>query len=366
MKIQKPLTEVRYKEQLDALAAADKNNRKPENWKLSPRAVRTFILGSEKPVEGVKIPCKFYGDDSLVERAIVTLAGNRGLMLVGEPGTAKTMLSELLSAAICGCSSNTVQGSAGTTEDNIKYSWNYAMLLSKGPVPEALIPAPVYTGMNNGIITRFEEITRCPLEVQDTLISIMSDRVMNVPEFNGDDSLLFAHSGFNIIATANTRDKGVNDMSSALKRRFNFETVQPVKSVKLETMIISQQCSTLLEEAGIKTEIQTDTAEVLACVFGELRSGASLEKANIPKLSCVMSTAEAVSVYFQSALDAEYYGNGIISMNKLTENLLGAVMKESRDDLPKLKEYFNGAVKLRADKYGGIWKKFYESRSCLK
>ncbi len=366
MKIQKPLAEVLYKEQLGALAESDQGNRKPEGWQLSPRAVRTFILGSEKPVCGVKIPQKFYGDDALVERAIVTLAGSRGLMLVGEPGTAKTMLSELLSAAISGCSSNTVQGTAGTTEDNIKYSWNYALLLSKGPVPEALIPAPVYRGMSEGIITRFEELTRCPLEVQDTLVSIMSDKVMNIPELNGAENLLFAKRGFNIIGTANTRDKGVNDMSSALKRRFNFETVQPVKGVKLETKIIAEQCSRMLAEAGISAEIQMDAAEVLACVFGELRNGVSAEKASVPKMSCIMSTAEAVSVYYQSALEAEYYGDGRISMNQLTENLLGVIMKENRDDLPKLKEYYTGAVRLRAEKYGGIWQKLYDSRSYVK
>ena len=366
MKIQKPLAEVKYRTQLDALAENDKGKRKPEGWKLSPAAVRSFILGTDKPVEGVEITKKFYGDDALVERAVITLAGNRGLMLVGEPGTAKTMLSELLSAGISGCSSNTVQGSAGTTEDNIKYSWNYAMLLSKGPVKEALIPAPVYTGMSKGILTRFEEITRCPLEVQDTLVSIMSDKVMNIPEMEGDNSLLFAAEGFNIIGTANTRDKGVNEMSSALKRRFNFETVEPVKNVKLEAKIIREQCQTMLEASGIEASENTEAAEILACVFSELRNGISAEKASIPKMSCVMSTAEAVSVYYQSALDAEYYGNGHISMNKLTENLLGAVMKENKDDLARLKEYYQGAVKLRAEKYGGIWQEFYDSRSFIK
>ena len=366
MKIQKPLAEERYKNELEALEEADRGHKKPEGWRLSPRAVRDFIIGTDKPVNGVEIGRKFYGDDALVERAVVTLAGNRGLMLVGEPGTAKTMLSELLSAAVCGCSSNTVQGSAGTTEDNIKYSWNYAMLLAKGPVKEALIPAPVYTGMKDGIITRFEEITRCPLEVQDTLISIMSDKVMNIPELTGDDGLLFANGGFNIIGTANTRDKGVNEMSSALKRRFNFETVEPVKSVKLEAMIIREQCARLLAESGIETRTDDEAAEVLACVFSELRSGVSSVKAKVPKMSCVMSTAEAVSVYFQSALDAEYYGDGRISMNKLTENLLGAVMKESKDDLTKLREFYQGAVKLRAENFGGIWEEFYDSRSSLK
>ncbi len=369
-KIQKPLAEEKYAKELAALYEADRECRKPAGWKLSPAAVRDFILGRKTPVkldgESVEITQKFYGDNALVERAVITLAGSRGLMLVGEPGTAKTMLSELLSAAICGCSSNTVQGSAGTTEDNIKYSWNYALLLSKGPVPEALIPAPVYKGMSEGIITRFEELTRCPQEVQDTLISLMSDRVMNIPEFNDGSNLLFAAEGFNIIGTANTRDKGVNDMSSALKRRFNFETVEPVKSAKLETEIIRSQCEGLMEAAGIDAKIDINAAEILAEVFGELRSGVSAEKASIPKMSCVMSTAEAVSVYYQSALDAEYFGGGRISMQKLTENLLGAVMKENKDDLPKLREYYSGAVKLKAERRGGIWSEFYDSRSALR
>ncbi len=364
--IQRPLAEEVYSEELYALEYADKGNRRPEGWRLSPRMVRDFILGTDKPVKTdckeVHIKQKYFGNNSMIERAIVTLAGNRGLMLVGEPGTAKTMISELISAAVCGCSSNTVQGTAGTTEDNVKYSWNYAMLLAKGPVREAIIPAPVFIGMEKGIITRFEEITRCPLEVQDILISIMSDKVMNIPEW-GSEGMLFAAKGFNIIATANTRDKGVNEMSSALKRRFNFETVEPVKNVSLEKAIIAQQCGELLKSCGIDTDIDMTAAEVLASVFVELRSGISPEKASIPKLSCVMSTAEAVSVYYQSALEAEYYGNGKITMKKLTENLLGAVAKENKDDLPKLREYYGGAVKLRAEKLGGIWQELYDSRS---
>lgn len=366
--IQKPLTEIKYKEELEALRANDSGKR-PAGWKMSPKAVRSFILGEKKPLlyngNSVNISQKFYGDDSLVERAIVTLASNRGLMLVGEPGTAKTMLSELLSAAISGNSANTVQGTAGTTEDNIKYSWNYALLLAKGPVNEALVPAPVYTGMQEGIITRFEEVTRCPLEIQDTLISIMSDRVMNIPEF-GADGMIFASQGFNIIATANTRDKGINEMSSALKRRFNFETVEPVKSIALESRIIKEQCEAMLNGAEIEMPVQADVVDVLAEAFSELRSGQSYEKAKIQKLSGVMSTAEAVAVYYQSALDACYYGNGVISMKTLTENLLGSVMKENKDDLPKLKDYYNGSVKLKAERLGGLWKELYNSRTYIK
>ena len=146
----KPPVEVRYREELEALEALD-TERRPLNWKLSPKAVRTFILGSREPLEWngrrITIRKKYFGNDALVERCIITLAGSRGLMLVGEPGTAKTMLSELLSAAISGTSMNTIQGTAGTTEDMIKYSWNYALLLAKGPTREALVPSPLYVGM---------------------------------------------------------------------------------------------------------------------------------------------------------------------------------------------------------------------------
>lgn len=364
----KPPVEIRYQKELAALEAAD-TARKPQNWRLSPQAVRTFILGSQKPVtyqgESISIRKKYFGNDALVERCIITLAGNRGLMLVGEPGTAKTMLSELLSASISGVSTNTIQGTAGTTEDMIKYSWNYALLLAKGPVKEALVPSPVYIGMKRGIITRFEEITRCPLEIQDSLISIMSDRVLNIPEL-GEEGLLFASSGFNVIATANTRDKGINEMSSALKRRFNFETVEPIRSVALESRIITDQCQGMFAANGLEMPVQEEVVDILASTFNELRNGTSFEKAKIQKVSGVMSTAEAVSVYYQSALDAYYYGDGTVSMRSLVQNLLGAVMKENKDDLPKLKDYFNGVVRLKAERQGGRWKEYYDNRTWLK
>jgi hypothetical protein len=196
--------ESRYAIELAALAANDKDA-KPPNWFLSPRAVRTFILGSEqKPLahqwqgEATEtiITQKYYGDDALIDRCIVTLAGNRGLMLVGEPGTAKSMLSELLAAAIAQDSTNTIQGTAGTTEDQIKYSWNFALLLSAGPSPQALVPSPLYKALQSGKLVRFEEITRCPPEIQDALVSILSDKVLHIPELAGEAGIIFAQQGF--------------------------------------------------------------------------------------------------------------------------------------------------------------------------
>lgn len=364
----KPPVEVMYREELEALKACD-TGKKPLNWQLSPQAVRTFILGSRSPVtfEGrdIYIEKKYLGNDALVERCIVTLAGNRGLMLVGEPGTAKTMLSELLSAAVSGVSTNTIQGTAGTTEDMIKYSWNYALLLAKGPVREALVPSPLYIGMEKGIITRFEEITRTPAEIQDSMISVMSDKVLNVPEL-GDDGFLFAAQGFNVIGTANTRDKGVNEMSSALKRRFNFETVMPIREAALEKQIIVKEAAKLAQESSISMEVDEDVAELLASTYHELREGISSYGHRIDSPAAVMSTAEAVSVFYQTMITGYYYGDGRMSVDCLVQNLLGAVAKENKEDLEKVKGYFNTVIKDKSGKEGGLWSNYYEARKWLK
>ena len=242
--LQRPSAEVLYADELKILIQQDGDDPRPEGWLLTPRSVLKFVLGDKK----LKIEPKFVGERSFIERCIVALATNRGLMMIGEPGTAKSYLSELLAAAISGDSTLTVQGSAGTTEDNIKYSWNYSLLLAEGPSERSLIRAPLFTGMQTGKIVRFEEITRCPVEVQDTMLSILSDRVMIVPELDGDMRTLYARKGFNVIATANTRDRGVNDMSAALKRRFNFETVRPIADRAFEAELIARALDAELGE----------------------------------------------------------------------------------------------------------------------
>ncbi|MFD1888192.1 ATP-binding protein [Paenibacillus wenxiniae] len=361
----KPPAEVLYEQELHALRQEDKGKR-PPNWQLSPPYIRDFIIGRDRPAllngEQVPITRKFYGNDILIERAIVTLAGNRGLMLVGEPGTAKTMLSELLSAAISGTSTNTIQGTAGTTEDMIKYSWNYALLLDKGPSEQALVPSPLYHGMKHGVITRFEEITRCPSEAQDSLISMLSDKVMNIPELEG--GVLFAKPGFNVIGTANIRDKGVNEMSSALKRRFNFETIKPIGNVKMEAQIIAAQAHNLLLHSGIDIPIEREVVELLATTFMELRTGKTKEGYKIDIPQSVMSTAEAVSVYVQSAMTSYYYEDGGVTMDRLVQNMLGTVAKEDEKDLGALKTYFSRVVKERAGQ-DTMWAAYYEAKKWI-
>ena len=358
--------ERRCADQLAALAATDTAAR-PAGWALSPRAVETFILGRDEPIDGVEIPRKFYGDDVLVQRAIVTLASDRGLLLVGEPGTAKSWLSEHLAAAVSGDSLLTVQGSAGLTEDQIKYAWNYALLLAEGPSTRALVPAPLYLGMQHGKVVRFEEITRAPHEVQDTLLSCMSDKVLHIPELSGDDGVVLAQRGFNIIATANTRDRGVNEMSSALKRRFNFETVAPIGALDEELRVVREQVGDLCAgDPAATAELPDDILELLVTTFHEIRSGKTTDGVKLDRASSVMSTAEAVSVGFHSALYASFFGDGPVEPQHVAINLAGTVVKDSADDLKVLRSYWDVGVKPRAAKERGRWKAYFKAKKFLR
>jgi MoxR-like ATPase len=364
----RPPCESLFADELAALKANDTGKR-PDGWRLSPHAVRTFVIGSNDkalPYEDklIVIRRKFYGDDALVDRCIVTLLGNRGLLLVGEPGTAKSMLSELLTAAISGVSTFTIQGTAGTTEDQIKYSWNYAMLLAEGPKPAALVPSPLYSAMKHGLIVRFEEVTRCQPEIQDCLISIMSDKVLQVPELTNADSTLFAEKGFNVLATANIRDRGVHEMSSALKRRFNFETVNPIGKRELEIQLVTEQTEALLREANVPVSCPADVMEVLVSTFQDLRSGSAVDGTVVERPSTVMSTAEAVAVGFSAGLEAHYFGNGSMEGSHIARQLLGTVLKDNPEDAKKLRQYFDVVVKARAKK-SKAWKSYWEARKSL-
>ena len=350
--------EQRHADELARLAAAD-HDAKPPGWRLSPRAVRSFILGDDK----LQVSRKFYGDDPLVDRAIVTLMGHQGLMLVGEPGTAKSLLSELLAAAISGDSGLTVQGTAGTTEDHLKYSWNYALLLAEGPSQRALVPSPVYQAMESGRLVRFEEVTRCPPEIQDVLISLMSEKQLMVPELGrggGEGARLHARRGFNIIATANLRDRGVHEMSSALKRRFNFETVRPIRDPQFEVELVMKQLERELAGDEAPVVVPRDVVALLVTTFQELRAGQTQDGAAIKGLDAVMSTAEAVNVAYAAALQARHFNGGRLTVREIAGQLQGVMLKDGQDDARRVRHYFDTVVRERG-KRDALWKAFHEA-----
>lgn len=352
MEIQKLPVEKLYEEEIKILMENEKDIC-PTGWQMSPKSVRKFILGDDE----LGISKKVYGNDKVVERSIVTLATNRGLLLIGVPGTAKTMLSELLSAAICNNSLNTIQGNAGTSEADMKYSWNYAMLIANGPSENSLIKSPVMKSMMDGSLVRFEEITRTPQEVQDMLISIMSDKVVMIPELP-ENNYVFAREGFNIIATANTLDKGVNDMSSALKRRFNIEVVQPVNNIKLEKEIVRNQVMKL-EDTIV---IDEDVIDMLTTVFVEMRNGQSVDGKKLEKPTKNLSTAELVNVYHECAVHAKFFNSSQMDMESVSQNLVNSFDFEDDADVSALKYYFEKVVKERAKK-SDIYGQLYKSRA---
>jgi MoxR-like ATPase len=364
--------------ELDFLGSYDDGPR-PPGWRLTPRAVVTFIAGSagvelELPKEArraglpnkLAIGAKFVGERALVERCVITLAGERGLLLVGEPGTAKSMLSELLSAAVCGTSEQTVQGTAGTTEDQLRYGWNYALLLAGGPSPAALVASPILTAMRAGTVARVEEITRCLPEVQDALVSILSDRRISVPELAGTDfATVHAAPGFTLIATANLRDRGVSEMSAALKRRFNFETVGPITDLALETALVGRQARAALDRVQTPYAVDDAVLEALVTAFRDLRSGRSVEGWDVERPSTVMSTAEAVAVATSLGLAAAYFPGDRDVLSLLPGHLLGVVRKDDPADGAKLLGYWDAAVRRRAEDGGRLWRRLWELRDVL-
>jgi len=340
-----------YAAELEALIAADKG-RVPAGWQMSPQAVLTFICGGMAG-ERVITP-KYIGNRRLVEMAIATLVTDRALLLIGEPGTAKSWLSENLAAAIHGDSGKVVQGTAGTSEEQVRYSWNYAMLLANGPTPEALVRSPIMRAMELGGIARFEEISRCASEVQDALISILSEKTISVPELGKEIS---AQKGFAVIATANTRDRGVNEMSAALKRRFNMIILPTPSDLQTEVDIVRKRVAEIASSYDLQAALPADDALLkVVTIFRELRSGMTIDKKDKVKTpGNVISTAEAISLLTNSMALAASFGTGEVSDEDLAAGLQGAIVKDDEKDKTVWKEYLDNVMKKRGAEWRGLY-----------
>ncbi len=346
--------EQEFAEEMEALAKTDDRQR-PPNWKLSPWAVSTYLLGG-KLDSGFEITPKYIGSRRLIEIAVSTLATDRALLLLGVPGTAKSWVSEHLAAAISGDSRMLVQGTAGTAEEAIRYGWNYALLLAKGPSLEAVVPSPVMQAMRDGKIARVEELTRMPADVQDTLITILSEKTLPIPELNDE---VRGVQGFNVIATANNRDRGVNELSSALKRRFNTVILPVPATADEEVSIVQTRVASLGRALELPAEMPP-VAEIrrVVTMFRELREGKTADgKTKLKSPTGTLSTAEAISVINSGMALAGHFGDGTMKAADIASGITGAIVKDPVQDTIVWKEYLETVVKERGD-----WKDIY--RAC--
>ncbi len=343
-----------FAHEIDALKQQDTEKR-PINWQLSPQAVVTYLMGGMLP-NGTEITPKYIGNRRLMEIAVATLATDRALLLYGLPGTAKSWVSEHLAAAISGDSTLVVQGTAGTSEEAIRYGWNYARLLAEGPSENALVATPVMRAMREGRLARVEELTRIGADVQDSLITILSEKAMPIPELNME---VQAIKGFNIIATANNRDKGVNELSGALKRRFNTVILPLPETADEETDIVRRRVASF--EKVMELQAETPAMEEIkrvVTIFRELRSGVTADgKTKVKSPSGTLSTAEAISVMNNGLTMAAFFGNGRISAADLGAGITGAIVKDPVQDKIVWLEYLETVVKTRDG-----WKDLY--RAC--
>lgn len=352
--ILRPHAEQLYSGELAALADTDDRPR-PQQWNLSPSAVVTYLLGGTLS-DGTIISPKYIGPRRLMEVAVATLATDRALLLLGVPGTAKTWVSEHLSAAISGSSTLLIQGTAGTPEEAIRYGWNYARLLAEGPSEQALVPSPVMTAMREGKIARIEELTRIPSDVQDALITVLSEKSLPIPELGTE---VQAAKGFSVIATANNRDRGVNELSSALRRRFNTVVLPLPATADEEVAIVTQRVQALGQTLDLP-EIPSASEEIrrVVTVFRELRSGLTADgRTRVKQPSGTLSTAEAISVVTHGVAMSAHFGDGVLRPSDTAAGILGAVVKDPVADGVVWTEYLEAVVRERKD-----WADFY--RAC--
>jgi hypothetical protein len=123
--------------------------------------------------------------------------------------------------------------------------------------------------------------------------------------------------------------------------------------------IVRKRTSELMADYRIQAEVPDDLVRVLVTTFQELRQGRTLDgQTKVKSPSTPLSTAEAISVLFSSAILAASFGNGRLGAEDLARSLVGVVAREDAKDAACLAEYLETVAKGR----GGAWRQLYDAR----
>src|SRR5262249_1700125 len=157
----------------------------------------------------------------------------------------------------------------------------------------------------------------------------------------------------------NSRDKGVNDLSSALMRRFNTVVLPVPESMEDEVAIVERRVTQLGRALALPAEKPAlEEIRRVVTVFRELREGVTLDgKTKVKSPGGRMPTAEAISVVNSGMAMAGYFGDGVLRAADLAAGITGAIVKDPVQDRVVWQEYLQTVVKERDH-----WKDLY--RSC--
>ena len=349
----RPHAEHEFAHELAALAAADDRQR-PPSWRLSPWAVVTYLLGGSLP-DGTVISPKYVGQRRLIEIAVATLATDRALLLLGVPGTAKTWVSEHLAAAISGDSTLLVQGTAGTAEESLRYGWNYARLLAEGPSEAALVPSPVYRAMRAGSIVRVEELTRMPSDVQDALVTVLSEKTLPDARTGQRDpggTGLQPHRHGQRPRPRHQRSVG--RAAPALQHR------RAAAAGRSRRRGRDRAATRRRDGVALRLpKVPAADEEIRRVVDGVPRAAQRRDRGRAGQPQGAqrsLSTAEAISVVTNGLALAAHFGDGQLNAADVAAGIVGAVVKDPVHDTVAWREYLEAVVRDRSG-----WGDFYEA-----
>jgi hypothetical protein len=196
--------------------------------------------------------------------------------------------------------------------------------------------------------------------VQDALISLLSEKYISIPELSGGEGVVFAKPGFNIIATANSRDRGVNDLSTALKRRFNFVQIPIVTNKKTEKEIVLFRTRELLARNSFDVEIPPTLMDILLQTFADMRDASAAASSEDQRLESSLSTAEQIGVLEDAVLHGEFFGESKLEPYTLARSLVGTLVRRIPEDVSILNKFWHSVVEKRSKEKKGEWSDFLQ------